>query len=109
MLNDLEKEKIVQFCADEGMMAAVKKVLLAALYSHGTTGDEGEANPLINGAFGLISKSLNDAKPIDNEVLGQNLRAQFAGVSIIENAYTQLKIIKAGTPESVESSDNPAV
>lgn len=102
MLNELEKAKVEQFCADEPMMAAVKKVLLAALYSHGVVGANGEVNPLINGAFGLVSLALKDAKPIDNEILGQNLRAQFAGVSILENAYEAMKLIKTG--EAVDSS-----
>ncbi len=108
VLNDIEKVKIEAFCSDEVMMGAVKKVLLAALYSHGVADVGGEPNPLINGAFGLVSLALKDAKPIDNEMLGQNLRAQFAGVSMIENAYTELKTIKS-TPKEVVSPLNGAL
>lgn len=100
MLNELEKAKVEQFCADEPMMSAVKKVLLAALYSHGVVGANGEVNPLINGAFGMVS--LAPKEGFSDEVLGQNLRAQFAGVSIVENAYDAMKLIKTG--EVVDSS-----
>lgn len=100
MLNDLEKVKIEAFCKDTEMFEAVKKVLLASLYSHGVP--NGEPNPLINGAFQLASLALEN--PIPDEQIGAHVRAMFSGINVLENGYNKLKTIKSG--EVVESPYN---
>ncbi len=44
-LTDLEKTKIYQFNADPEMVEAVRKVLLASMYSNGTLRQTATANP----------------------------------------------------------------
>lgn len=101
-LNDLEKVKIETFCKDEAMFNAVRKVLLAGLYSHGvedeiTSEDGTEHDPAVNGAFSLVA--LAPTNPIPNEELGAQLRAQWAGINILVNGFDKLQTIKGeGAP-----------
>lgn len=90
-LNEEEVLKIEQFCGDKTMFEAVKKVLLAPIYKHGVLEPGKDHNPLINGAFTLVSQ----APELTDEVLGQFLRAKWAGVSSLENGLEELKKIKS--------------
>lgn len=103
-LTDLEIVKIEAFCADEAMHDAVRKVLLAGLYSHGVV--NGESNPLINGAFNLAALSMQN--PIPDEQIGAQVRAQFAGLNALENAFKKLVSIK-NKGLDVESPYNEAI
>lgn len=105
-LTDIEIEKIEQFCKDETLYEAVRKVVLAGIYSHGTLQKGTKPNPLINGALSLVS--LSTTNPIPDEVIGQQLRAQWAGLNAMENAFTQLKTIKK-EDKSVETPYNEAI
>jgi len=83
-LTDLQVAKVEAFCKDAEMYEAVRKVLLAGIYEHGTVQLGYEPNPLQNGAFSLVSLATDN--PIPNEILGQQLRAQWAGVNAMQNA-----------------------
>lgn len=89
-LSEVEIVKVEQFCKDPVMFEAVKKVLLAPIYRHGVPAAGETHNPLINGAFSLVAQ----APELSDEVLGQFLRAKWAGVSGIENGFEELKKIK---------------
>ncbi len=109
-LNDLEKVKIETFCKDEDMYNAVRKVLLANLYSHGVedeVGEDGEHDPAINGAFSLVS--LAPTNPIPNEEIGAQLRAQWAGINILVNGFNQLQTIKSEGQPVPSPLNNEAV
>lgn len=90
---DLEISKIEQFCKDKDMFDAVRKVILEGLYRHGTP-DDGlqDEGKIINGAFSLVAHSMT--YPITDEVLGQNLKAQWAGLNALKSAYDRLLTIK---------------
>lgn len=105
-LTDLQKAKIVAFCADEEMYDAVEKVLLASIYYHGTVQPTDTPSPLVNGAFSLVS--LAATNPVTDEVIGQQLRAQWAGVNALQNGFKELNKIKGVTAELVESPYNEA-
>jgi len=105
-LTDLEKAKVVAFCADEVMSGAVKKILLAGIYSHGVIEKGLVHNPLQNGAFSLVS--LAPTNPIPNEEIGAQLRAQWAGLNALENAFNVLESVKLES-ETVESPYNEAI
>lgn len=105
-LNDLEIVKIEAFVKDEDMFEAVKKVLLAGIYSHGVPKKGKKLNPVINGAFSLVS--LAASNPIPDEMIGQQLRAQWAGVNALENALVELRGIKS-KQENIESPLNEAI
>jgi hypothetical protein len=92
-LTDLEIVKIESFCKDEVMFEAVKKVLLAELYSHGVIEKGFKHNPLQNGAFSLASLSVGN--PIPDEQLGQHIRGMWAGINMLHNGYEKLQTIKS--------------
>lgn len=104
-LTDLEKEKINLFCQDKEMYMAVQKVLLQGLYSHGVVGKE-TYSPLQNGAFNLAALSI--VNPIPNEEIGAQVRAQFAGLNALKNAFESLDSIKVDR-KPVLSEFNEAV
>lgn len=102
-----EVSNIEAFCANEKMYNAVKKVILACIYDHGTIKkDEPKPDPLKNGAYHLASLAVKN--PIPDEVLGQHIRGQFAGVNALELGFNELKTIKAVKEKSKED-ENPAV
>ena len=105
-LTETEISKIESFVADETMFEAVRKVLLQGLYLQGTVQMGVSPDPLKNGAFSLVSLALEN--PIPDEVLGQNLRAQWAGVNALHNALKDLKNIKT-VVKDVETPYNEAV
>jgi hypothetical protein len=99
--------KIEQFNKDKEMQEAVRKVLLSGLYTHGVVTPGQEHNPLINGAFALVS--LAGDNPIPDEQLGAHLRGTWFGINALENAWKQLLKIKADKEEAVESPFNEAI
>ncbi len=98
--------KIERFCSDSVMSEAVKKVLLAGLYSHGVIKAGKEHNPLQNGAFALASLAVNN--PIPDAEIGAHVRAMWAGINALENAFNQLNKIKSEKETPVESPYNEA-
>lgn len=106
ILTELEITKIEQFNKDPEMVEAVRKVLLASIYSHGTVQLGHKPNPLINGAFSLVALALEN--PIPDDILGQNLRGQWAGVNALKNAFDSLASITS-KKEEVETPYNEAV
>lgn len=106
-LTPLQIVKIEQFKNDKEMYDAVKKVLLAGLYTHGVVTKGKEHNPLINGAFALVA--LAGENPIPDAELGAHLRGTWFGINALENAYKQLDKIKSEKAEVVESPYNEAV
>lgn len=105
-LTDLEKVKIETFCADKDMYEAVKKVLLACIYSHGVIEKGFEHNPLQNAAFNLASLAV--ANPIPDAELGANIRGMWAGVNYLKNGFDVLDSVKT-EKETVESPYNEAI
>lgn len=105
-LNDTEIVKIEAFVKDRVLFDAVRKVLLAGLYTHGTVQKDFIPNPLINGAFSLVH--LATENPIPDEIIGQQLRAQWAGINALKNAYDKLSEIRGGV-ESPFVEKNEAI
>lgn len=104
-LNEEEILNIESFCKNEIMFEAVKKVLLAPIYRHGVPQKGEKHNPLINGAFSLVSQ----APELSDEVLGQFLRAKWAGVTSVEQGFEELKKIKSDKVEAPEAPTNEGV
>lgn len=91
-LTESEVLKVEQFCNDEVMFEAVKKVLLNGIYTQGTVQKGFKIDPLNNGALSLAALSTNN--PIPDDVLGQHIRGVWAGLNALENAIKELKNIK---------------
>lgn len=105
-LTDLEIAKIETFCKDQEMYEAVRKVILAGIYSHGVVEKGLKHNPLQNGAFSLAALSVNN--PIPDEQLGQHIRGMWAGVNALESGFKQLRSITSKA-DVVESPYNEAI
>lgn len=106
-LTDFQKTKIEAFCADTEMYEAVKKVLLAGIYEHGTLPQGRTPDPLQNAAFHLAALSVEN--PIPDEQIGAHVRAQFAGINALVVAFNRLTGIKAAKPEPKEADYNEAI
>lgn len=107
-LTDLEIVKIETFCADKEMHEAVRKVLLQALYTHGTVQKGKDVfNPQTNAALSLASLAV--ANPIPDAEIGAQVRAMFAGINALKNAFDSLNNIKSKEGDIVESPYNEAV
>ena len=105
-LNEIEIEKIEKFYEDKILVEAVRKVLLQGLYTHGVNKPGEKPEPLLNGAFSLVSMSTNN--PIPNELLGEQLKAQWAGINALHNAFEDLRSIKTEKAEAIETPYNLA-
>ena len=92
-LTDLQISKIEQFCKDEEMFDAVRAVMLAGIYTHGTVQRGFTPDPLKNGALSLVH--LSTSNPVSDEVLGQHLRGVWEGLNAMQNAFQNLKSIKS--------------
>ena len=107
-LTDLEIQKIEQFNQDIVMSDAVKKVLFESINERGTVKKGRKVNPLLNGALGLVSLATSGRAVITDEQLGQDLRAYYHGVGMLESGFQELAKIKVVKEEKAEG-DNPAV
>lgn len=105
-LTDLEIAKIEQFCSDKDMFEAVRKVMLQGIYSHGTVGKDYTPDPLVNGAFSLASLAMTN--PIPDAEIGAHVRAMWAGINAMKNAFDSLNGIKTQA-ENVLSEYNDAI
>lgn len=105
-LTPLQISKIEQFCKDEEMFNAVKAVLLAGIYTHGTIQRGYTPDPLKNGALSLVH--LATTNPISDEILGQHLRGVWEGLNALQNAIQNLRAIKSEV-EGVPSPYNEAI
>lgn len=88
------------------MSEAVRKVLLAGLYSHGVVEKGLSHNPLINGAFSLVA--LAGENPIPDAELGAHLRGTWFGINALEMAFKRLQDIRSEKPEPIETNVNIA-
>ena len=99
-LTDIEIAKVEQFCADEVMFEAVRKVMLAVVYYSGAL-KKGEKLEPRNQAFDLLSNAYQRGVEVSNEELGAELRGLFSGVDVVEQGFGQLKTIKTEEKEVV--------
>jgi len=106
ILTEIEIEKVENFCKDEVLLGAVRKVMLQGIYTHGTIQHGVTPNPLQNGALALAAVSTNN--PIPDEMLGQHIRGIWAGLNALENAFGELSKIKAPKKGKVVSPYNEA-
>ena len=90
ILNDVEKAAVQKFVEFETMREAVKKVLLAALYSNGTLKPGQAADPLTNKALTIPYNNPQGS----NEQLGAELRAMYAGIMLLEEGFKKLDEFK---------------
>jgi len=89
-LSDAETKKLEQFNEDKVMKEAVRKCLLAYIYSQGTLRDgEPAYNPLQNFLLHPISKVRQEPN-VDFDALGKELFVMGEAVVAIETAFQEL-------------------
>ncbi len=89
-LDDLEKEKVIQFFEDDVMREAVKKVILEPIYFQGTLKKGQKADPTKN--FGLVFVSNN--KGLTDGRMGSYMRALWEGINFVEMGFAKLSTFK---------------
>lgn len=104
-LSDVEISKIESFVEDEVLIEAVRKVLLASIYSNGTLRKDLKANPLVNSALALVSVASSGRGVVTNNDLGEDLRGLFHGIQLLESGLRELSTFKKEA-DSVESPYN---
>lgn len=104
LLTDLEKAKLAGVAKDKVLLEAIRKVVLADLYSNGTLKKGLDADPLRNGALSLVAQP-QSAMLSDAEV-GADLRAFWQGLRALENGLKKLEDFKEeDNKESEETNE----
>jgi hypothetical protein len=108
ILDTIEKDKIVAFCADPVLFNAVKKYILAVAYKHGVPSKGVEHKGNINFALRLAWGAADGSgMPRTDEELGQSLRALTSAVQLVESGFAELTEFKKVEP-ILESNVNPS-
>lgn len=107
ILTEIERDKVIQFCADGIMREAVKKYVLAVLYKQGVIEKGQTHNARVNFALNLAWPATNpQGMPRTDEELGQNLRAMTYAVQLIESGFKEMEEMQK--PEEMkEETGNP--
>jgi len=107
LLTELEKNKLALFSEDKVMFDAVKKVLLAGIYSNGTIKKGEELDTNVNFALSLLLTPNGQEVHQDNELLGARLRASVEGLRFLEVGFKTLESLGVKEVKS-EKNKNPA-
>lgn len=99
--NDEEKLILARFAKDEKMVAAVKKLFLATIYSQGTL-EAGKTPNEFNFIFNIVSEESKS-----DEQIGQETRASVAALGFLKHAFTKLKEFLPAQPTTPKAG-NPA-
>ena len=106
-LTDEEISKIQSFNQDTILVEAIRKVMLASIYTNGRLRKGKKSNPLTNAALGLASLAFNARAIVSDEQLGQDLRGLTAGIQLLEQGFKQLEKIKL-KKDKPQSEENEA-
>jgi hypothetical protein len=106
ILDDNEKLAVQMFVDNDVQREAVKKVLLMGIYHNGTLEKGKDANPFMNFALGHVAAA--DELHLDNNALGQQLRAAWEGIVAIEKGFEGMNYYRK-PQEGSTKKDNPAV
>ena len=91
ILSEIERDRIIQFCADPIAFNAVKKYVLAVVYKQGVVEKGVEHRGTINFALNLGWPATNPhGMPRTDEELAQNLRALTYAVQLVESGFKEL-------------------
>lgn len=104
ILTNEEINALGLFNANPTMVSAVKKSLLASLYSQGTLQESADPNPLYNACISLVANK--DTKP--NEQVGAELRAMWEGLNFLERGMTSIGEFKSEASPTEKKEKNPA-
>jgi len=106
-LTDIQKDKLANLNQDEDLKDALKKIFLAVVYENGTLKKGIKANPLRNALLGLVQET--QSKVITNEQLGEDLRAMFEAIKMIELGFGKVEEFKINEVAEKKPDGNPAI
>jgi len=108
ILSDIQRDKVIAFCADHILFQAVKTYVLAVAYKQGVIEKKGEHRGTINFALNLAWPATTpNGMPRSDEELGQNLRALTYAVQLVESGFRELSEMRK--PEIIEAETiNPS-
>jgi len=104
-LSDVEKSQIEKFVGNVKMFEAVRKVLLAGIYENGVLKADQPHDASKNFALTQVFTALINGHPISDEDIGQNIRAQAAGIRLIETGFKKLSDLKEVADAETEAKN----
>ena len=104
-LNTQEEAAIKKFLNSEVTVNAVKKVMLADIYKVGRVEEDKELKPRQNWVYGLMMNNAGEDLAIDNEKLGEKVRAIVEGTRALELAFTAMEELVKEPVKSKEETN----
>ena len=105
-LNEKEISEIQMFLERPLMMEAVRKVIFRPVLTHGIMKPGQTFEPNKNYLLGVVSNQVAQGM-INNEMLGENLRASWEAVRLITNGFNELEKLKK-VQETIKTKTNIA-
>lgn len=90
ILDEKEKLHVQTFAENQEMFDAVKKAILAGLYSNGVIVKGKKHEPRYNAAFSLLMTD----EAVSNEKAGEDLKALYQGFRSLETAMNSISSFK---------------
>ncbi len=106
-LSDIEQEHIIRMNNTPALINAVRKVLLESVYNNGVLRKGSDPTPTRNAALGLAIIAVNGQAIVNNEQLGEDLRAIAQAVAFIEQGFKKLSEIKEIQQSPETEEENP--
>jgi len=108
ILTQPEIEAIQKFLDNKPLKNGIKKVLLSSVYEQGTIPLKGKYDPNFNFAISLVyDLQQNIEYKLNNEELGEKLRASVAGIRLLQQGFKDLESLGV-KEEKVEEEINEA-
>ena len=98
-LSAKEKNEIEKFVKNKAQFEAVRKVLLAGIYYNGVIVPDEPHDPSMNFALTQAFTAIIHGHPISNADIGENVRAQAAGIRLIETGFKKLEDVEVKPEE----------
>lgn len=110
-LSDQEKAQIEKFVGNRMQFEAVRKVLLAGIYFNGVLVPGEAHDPSMNFALTQVFTALINGHPVSDADIGENIRAQAAGIRLVETGFKKLSEIETKKEEGGKGKGkgNPAL
>lgn len=103
-----EKSRVIMFNQDEALKNAVRKIMIADIYSKGVPGSSDTSNWAYNLVYGQNDRGQLIDNGRTNEQLGELLRGTVMGLSLLETAFKAIDKYKAEV-EAPKEEINKAV
>lgn len=104
-LNKVEELAIKKFLSSQTTVNAVKKVLLADIYKVGRVEEDKELKPRQNWVYGLMMNEAGQDLKINNDELGEKVRAIVEGTRALEMAFTAMENLVKEPVKPVEDTN----